>query len=144
MKVDADNYEQLRAWFVRVVPEILPADLVTPQSDPVNCLDQLAAHSATKARAGLAMALGDIIEATSGWPAAQVAEIDGRLEREGLPTLTQMRVRFSTALQRVIKRGSIRGHAEYYAVRNAAELTKDHESPLWKLISAYEARVTRD
>jgi hypothetical protein len=142
MKIDADNYEQMRAWFARLVPETLPTELLTPANDPVSCLDRLAAQSAAKARSGLAMAIGDTIEATGGWPRERVAAIDDQLVREGLPSLTAVRLRFSKVIHRVVGRGSIKNDAEYYAVRDAVELAHDDQEPLWKLLSAYEARLT--
>jgi hypothetical protein len=141
MKVDAQNYEQMRAWFARLVPETVPADLLTPENDPVGCLDQLAVRSPAKARSGLAMAIGDTIEATEGWPGERVAAVDHLLEREGLPSLTEMRLRFSKVIRRVVGRGSIKNEVEYYAVRNAAELTKNGQEALWKLLATYEGRA---
>jgi hypothetical protein len=140
MKVDAENYEQFRAWFARLVPETLPAGLLPPENDPVSCLDQLASRSPAKARSGLAMAVGDVIETTDSWSASKVADIDSRLGRDGLPTLTEMRLRFSKVIRRVIKRGAVKTDVEYYALRNAAELTD--EAALWELIAAYEARAS--
>ena len=87
------------------------------------------------------MAVGDTIEATEGWPRDRVALIDNELVREALPSLTAVRLRFSKVIHRVIRRGSIKNDVEYHAVRNAAELAHDDQEPLWKLLSAYEARL---
>jgi hypothetical protein len=141
MKIDAQNYEQMRAWFARLVRETIPVHLLTPENDPVQCLDQIAAKWPAKARSGLAMAIGDTIEATERWPRDRVAAIDNELALEGLPSLTAMRLQFSKAINRVVRRGSIKDEAEYYAVRNAAELAQDDQQPLWKLLSEYERRL---
>src|SRR3954447_8390556 len=121
MKIVADNYEQMRAWFARLVRETIPAELLTSDNDPVSCLDRLAAQSPAKARSGLAMAVGDTIELTEGWPRDRVAAIDNELVREGLPSLTTVRLRFSKVIHRVVRRGSINNDPEYYAVRSAVE-----------------------
>lgn len=142
MKINADNYEQMRAWFARLVPETLPIELLTPDNDPVSCLDRLAVQSLAKARSGLASAIGDTIEATGRWPRDRVAAIDKELVGEGLPSLTAVRLRFSKVIHRVIGRGSIKNDGEYYAVRNDVELGHDDQEPLWKLLSDYEARLT--
>ena len=142
MKVDAHNYEQMRAWFARLVPEVFPPDFLTPEADPVSSLDQIAVTSPANARSGLAMAIGDLIEATDGWSVEQIGAIDRVLERESLPTLTSMRLGFSKVIRRVVARGSIKNDVEYHAVRNAAELAKDGAKALWKLLSAYETRAT--
>jgi hypothetical protein len=86
------------------------------------------------------MAIGDTIEATGGWPRDRVAAIDNELVREGLPTLTAVRLRFSKVIRRVVCRGTIKNDVEYYAVRNIAELARDDQEPLRKLLSEYEAR----
>jgi hypothetical protein len=142
MKITADDYEQMRAWFARLVRETIPTDLLTVANDPVSCLDRLAAQSPAKARLGLAMAVGDTIEATEGWPRDRVALIDNELARDALPSLTAVRLRFSKVIHRVVRRGSIKNDVEYQAVRNSAELAHDDQEPLWKLLSAYEARLT--
>lgn len=142
MKIDAQNYEQLRAWFTRLVPEVFPAHLLTPETDPVGTLDGLAARSPAKARAGLAMAINDMIEAAECWPVEKVVAIDDVLERDGLPGLSEMRLRFSKVVRRVVARGSIKNDVEYYAIRNAAELANDGQDTLWKLLALYEARAT--
>jgi hypothetical protein len=131
----------MRAWFARFVPETIPAELLNAETDPVACLDSLAAKSSAKARLGLTMALNDTIESTSRWAPERVAAMDQSLERDGLPSLTQMRIRFSKAIQRVVARGTIKNDAEYYAVRNAVELVPEQQVDLLKLLAAYEKRV---
>ena len=141
MKIDAQNYDRMRAWFASLVPETVRTDLLTADTDPVRCLDRVAAESPAKARSGLAMAISDTLEATEGWPSERVAAIDDMLVREGLPSLTEMRLRFWKGIRRVVGRGSIRNDVEYYAVRNAAELAKDGQEALWRLLAAYEGRL---
>jgi hypothetical protein len=141
MKIDADNYNQMKAWFDRLVPETVPADLLTPEAHPIACLEQIEARWPAKARTGLAMAIGDTIEQTDGWPLEKVAAVDELLASDDLPTLTEMRVRFSKVIQRVLSRGSIKNGVEYYAARNAAELANDSHADLWKLLAAYEERA---
>lgn len=143
MKVDAENYEQMKAWFARLVPETIPADFLTPETHPVACLEQIEARWPGKARSGLAMAIGDTIEQTDGWPREKVAMLDRHLMSEGLPTLTEMRLRFSKVIRRVVSRGSINNDVEYYAVRNAAELGSEDGEALWPLLAAYEGQPSR-
>jgi hypothetical protein len=142
MKVDAHNYEQMRAWFARLVLQTFPTDLLTPENDPVGCLDQIAIRTPAKACSGLAMAIDDIIEATDAWPTQKVEALDRLLEREGLPKLTEMRLRFSKIIRRVVARRSIKNDVEYYAVRSAAELPHDDAEALWKLLAAYEEQAS--
>ena len=52
-----------------LVRETVPTQVLATENDPVSCLDRLAAQSSRKARrSGRAMAVGDTIEATEGWP----------------------------------------------------------------------------
>jgi hypothetical protein len=142
MKVDAGNYEQMRAWFARLVPATFPADLLTAENDPVDCLDKIADRTPAKARSGLSVAINDVIEATDGWPYEKVESLDRLLEQERLPTLSEMRLRFSKVVRRVVARGSIKDEVEYHAVRNAAELQHDDAEALWKLLAAYEVQAS--
>jgi hypothetical protein len=143
MKIDAQSYEQMKAWFARMIPETILPELITPETHPVACLEAIEARWPAKARDGLTMAIGDTIEQTDGWSPERVAATDEILASDGLPTLSEMRVRFSTVIKRVVNRGSIKNDIEYYAVRNAAELTQDGGQDLWPLLSAYEHSQAR-
>jgi hypothetical protein len=87
------------------------------------------------------MAINDIVEMTDDWAQERVAATDIALRERDLPTLTEMRGRFSKLVQRALRRGSIKDEVEYQAVRNAAELVDG--SPLWPLLAIYEVRLTR-
>lgn len=89
------------------------------------------------------MAIGDTIEQTDCWSPARVAEADEILASDGLPTLSEMRVRFSKVIKRVVNRGSIKNDIEYYAVRNGAEVAQDGGQDLWPLLTAYEQSQAR-
>ena len=143
MKITPANFELMRRWFACVVPEVFPAAISNPEIDPTVHLEKLAATSPSNARRGLLMAIGDMIEATDCWSITRVTEIDRMLDRAGLPSLSEVRAKFSKVLRRVITRGSITSEAEYYAVRNAAEMTNHDERALWELLTAYEAQRSK-
>jgi hypothetical protein len=143
VKIDARNYEQMKAWFAHMAPQTIAPELMTAEIHPIACLEQIESRWPGKARNGLAMAIGDTIDMTEGWPLARVAETDGLLASDGLPTLPEMRVRFSKVIRRVLTRGSIKNDVEYYALRNAVELTREGGEELWSLLSAYEAQQGR-
>jgi hypothetical protein len=138
MRIGADDYERMRAWFETIAPELF-ADLPA-EADPLAALDSLAATSPARAREGLAMAVGDIVEMTHAWPRAKVAALDARLRSKGLPTLTEIRARFSRAVARALRRGRISDEAEYHALRNAAEFDSAQSDALWALLADYEER----
>lgn len=141
MQVDAHDYDRMRAWLAHVARQVLPAGLITPETNPVAVLDRLAAASVAKARSGLAMAVSDLVEMTTGWPDDQVEAMDRDLRDEGLPSLSEVRAQFSKAVHRAVRRGRIKDDTEYYTVRNAAELGGQSQEQLCALLAAYEERV---
>jgi hypothetical protein len=141
MQIETSEYERLRSWFRYMVPKVFPSDLLTPDTDPVAVLDRMAVKTPAKARSGLGMAIGDVVEFTSDWPASDVEACNRELSEMGLPTLTEVQTRFSKLVQRVIRRGRIKSDEEFYALRNAVE-QRDADTPaLWPLLDAYEAKT---
>jgi len=141
MKVQPHDYDRMRAWFAHMVSTTFPSDTIAPDTGPLASLDAIAARSPARARQGLSMAINDLIEMTNGWPTEQVASTDIALVKASLPSLSEMRQRFSKAVQRAVRRGRIKDDVEYYAVRNAVELSGDGQGPLWSLLAAYERSV---
>jgi len=141
MKVQVQDYERMRAWLAHMSRETFPAELMSPEADPIVHLDRLASTAPGKAREGLSMAINDIIEMTDDWAQERVAATDAALRERDLPTLTEMRGRFSKLVQRAVRRDSIKDQVEYYAVRNAAELGNGDQ--LWPLLKTYEERLAR-
>ena len=95
-----------------------------------------------RARKGLSLAIGDIIELTSRWSVSEMASIDAELTDAGLPTLSTIRLRFSKAVGSIIRRGRIRNEAEYYLVRNAADVDAERRELLFGLLDTWEASLT--
>jgi hypothetical protein len=137
VQIVSENYERMRGWYAIVSREAL-GKYITTETDPVAALDQLAAKSPAKARQGLSMAVGDLVEMTAAWSKDQVAAVDEKLSADDLPTLSEVRARFSKSVRRAVRRGHIENDVEYYAVRNAAELSSGADE-LWKLLAAYES-----
>jgi hypothetical protein len=140
MKVQPEEYAKMREWFALVSQKAFPPQLME-EAQPTAVLDKLAERSPVKAREGLAVGIGDLIQITNSWSVQDVEAMDAALSEEQLPTLTEMRVRFSKVVGRVVRRGRIISEAEYHAVRNAAELTEASDGPLWKLLADYESAV---
>lgn len=87
------------------------------------------------------MAICDVVDFTSVWPASDVSACDHELSQSGLPTLSEVRARFSKLVQRVVRRGHIKSDDEFYALRNAVEQQGADSAGLWRLLDAYEART---
>lgn len=113
-----------------------------PGSGGVAALNGFEERSIATARKGLAMALGDIVEMTAGFPSADVAAIDTALRAEGGITLTEVRARFWTRVRRILEKGTVRGETDYYALRNVVEaLSEDEQAVGWSLLAAYEEKA---
>jgi len=121
-----------------MVPELVPAPVLTSETDPVTQLDVLASRSPAQARKGLAMAINDMVEATADWTAEEIERIDGMLASEGLASFTEIRLRFSAVVRRAVARRRILNEVEYYAIRNASELTAGEDQSLRKLFADYD------
>jgi hypothetical protein len=141
MRIDPSEYARLRSWFSHMVPKVFPLALLTPDAHPVAVLDRMAVKTPAKARIGLGMAIGDVVEFTSDWSASDVTACDHELSQSGLPTLSEVRARFSKLVQRAVRRGHIKSDDEFYALRNAVEQQGADPASLWPLLEAYEART---
>lgn len=141
MRIDPSEYARLRSWFSHMVPKVFPSDLLNPDTHPIAVLDRMAVKTPAKARSGLGMAIGDVVDFTSDWPSSDVTACDHELLRSGLPTLSEVRARFSKLVRRVVRRGHIKSDDEVYALRNAVEQQGADCAGLWRLLEAYEART---
>lgn len=93
----------MRTWFQLMASEVLLSlSFATPKNDPVACLDAATAKSPAKARQGLGMAINDLLELIDDSVDGKVQELDSALCFNGLPSLTEMRIRFSKTLRRVV------------------------------------------
>ncbi len=141
MRIAASDYERMRAWFALVVPRVFPLELLKPETDPVVALDVIATRSMAKARQGLAVAIGDLVEMASGVDESSIAALDVELSAAGLPAFAEARALFSKGVQRVMRRGRIEDEDEHYAVRNAAEMPGADLEKLRALLGEYEVRL---
>jgi len=141
MRIDQSDYEPLKAflgWMSEHVLEIPPGSA----SNPMAVLEKTKDQSMARARQGLGMAVGDIVEMTDRCSPEQVAMIDAALAADGLWTLSHVRARFGREIRAILKRGSVRGESDYYALRNAVETLPDSEqAEAWQMLAAFEAKA---
>jgi hypothetical protein len=140
MNITPDEYSELRAWLAHFIERAMPGvSSLGADVSPIALLDRLAATSPAKARQGLAMAINDSVETSAEWPQSEVESFDRDMRDAGLFTLSEMRLRFSAQVKRVVRRGSIRTEVEFYAIRNAVDIVPEQDKPgLWRLIDDYQ------
>jgi len=111
-----DEHEQLRGFSLAVL-----AHLGMPSSE-----ESLEPIRATTSLRGLREAARDMVEMCEDLAADQVAALDARLERDGLPTLSRMRDRRYWSLLAVLSRGRIRSDDEFRLLNS---FVSDVDSP---------------
>lgn len=136
MKISADSYPTMRAWLATVAPYLFPD--VSADADPVRALDRIAETSMPNARRGLSMAIGDIVDMTDSWPNREIMSLDAELATIGLPTLSAMRAQCSKAVRAILRRGRIKSEAEYYLIRNAADIDPERSKALFDLLATWD------
>lgn len=141
MQIYPEEYEALRGWLSHMVRLAMPDVVPGSDIDPIVVLDRFARTSPAKARKGLSMAIGDIVEMTSDWPLDRIVEVDRQLSDAELPSLSAVRAKFSKALAKIVRKGVIANDTEFHLVRNAAEMTGDHQQVLLNLVEAYEGKA---
>ncbi|WP_157080960.1 hypothetical protein [Novosphingobium naphthalenivorans] len=142
MRIKADEYADLRDWLAVVSPLVFNLRELPPELSPIATLDGIAEKSPAKAREGLSMAIGDIVEMTNMWPSHTISGLNEKLADAGLPSFSTVRSRFSQSIQTILRRGKIKNKREYCAVRNAVEESPHNEGALWSLLADYERRIT--
>jgi hypothetical protein len=143
MRVEAADYEGLKgflAWmFGRVIP--LPPNLA-PEDHPLAALERFEVRSKAMARKSLAMAVADIVELTQSQSPKEVLEIDKALRDSALPTLSEVRVRFSRVVGGLLRRGKVRSENEYHMLRNAVEmLAAEQQAKAWDILADFDERA---
>ena len=143
MRIKAEDYEPLKAFFGWVCEHLIPLPESLPlEHRPFAALERLEGQSRAKAREGLGMAISDIMEEFEHLSPEQVAAVDAALKAEGIITFSWVRARFWSKVRSVLQRGMIRNEREYYAVRNVVEaLSQDEQGSVWQMLAAFEGRV---
>ncbi len=144
MTIKAGEYETLRAWSAKYIEHMMPFLVdMPPEVHPIICLDAMALKSASRARQGLAMMIGDFMEDADRLPQEDVARLDAVFSAEGLPTFSAIRLRFMKRIAKILSRGVIHSEVEYHAVRNVVEGTGTgaDQQRLWNLLADFERKT---
>lgn len=140
LTVTAEEYPTLSRWLVAFMRH----DPFVGQ-DGVAVVQQSLAEAGVGARArqGLAMALGDCMEAVATWSPETVAAFNAECASSGLPSLADIQARFWKTIRTILARGHIRSEKEYYALRDAAEMMTDEAASreAWHMLWTFEEKL---
>lgn len=142
-KIAPEEYDSLKAFFVAWEDRFPPSVPLEPQHYPVVVLESFEKKSMSKARLGLGLALGDILEDSWHFSPDEAAEIDRDFASRGIVTLSELRRRNSRQFRSVLKRGKIRSEEEYYLIAGilasfTTDATDDERRRLDGMIAVYE------
>jgi hypothetical protein len=117
-----------------------------PESHPLIVAAEIEKKSMSNAKKGLQMAINDIIENTSDWPPAAIAEADAKFAQAGTYTLSELRARYSRKYSSILKRGVIRSEVEYYFLKGiydggSIEVGAAEAEQIAAMLCAYENKV---
>ena len=142
-----DDYELMKKFVINFLEWYYLKDLPSPAESPAEFIAKLEKKSLSKAKAGLRMSLNDIVEITCAeWTPAQISEADKRFFEAGLPTLSQLRLRYSRQYSKIIKAGAINNEIEYYIAKGvrdgwSSQLAPSEVAKLDAMLNTYENRV---
>jgi hypothetical protein len=112
------EYFELKVFFAVFVERYIQRPGLPEEFHPIAVLEAQEKKAPSRAFAGLRMAVYDCIAISSEWPQSQVAALDADLRKNGILTLSQVRMRFCKRYAAVCKRGRINDEVEYYLVQN--------------------------
>jgi len=142
-----NDYELMKKFVINFLEWYYPKDLPPPEESPAEYIAKLEKKSLSKTKAGLRTSLNGIVELTCAeWTPAQMHEADKRFLEAGLPTLSQLRLRYSRQYSKIMKAGVIDDEVEYYIVKEvrdgwSSQLPPSEVAKLDIMIDFYENRV---
>ncbi|MDA8523440.1 hypothetical protein [Acidovorax sp. NCPPB 4044] len=141
-----DDYRTLKIfidkhfeWYAKKYP-------TTPAGLPSEFLEQIERKSAANAKAGLQMAIDDIVEETAEWQPVEVADADARFLAAGTFTLSEVRRRYSKKYLQLLKCGEIRSETEYYLLKGISaggsiEPGAAENKQIEEMLAAFEEKI---
>lgn len=143
MKIAANDYDLLRRWAASFLEWVKPfGENIADDIHPITILDQMASQAPARARQGLALMISDLLEDSASLTTTEIQTPDQKFADADLPTLSNLRMRFSKTIARIVKRGAIISDSEYYFVRSSIENAANRNAgQLWQLIAAYEEKI---
>ena len=101
MQVKLDDYEELKAFYVRLLEIETEIEFGRPgrsvwdvSINPLTALQQIEAESKSKALRGLVQGIRDSLDTARHWNDEQLRRADAYLQRHGVPTLSEAQQRY--------------------------------------------------
>jgi hypothetical protein len=94
------DYAKMKDFLSFYAERYLKADGLAPDEQPVACLEALEKKSMKLASNGLRQAIHDCVEMSLHFDHAEVEKFDSQLRSRGIITLSELRRRYSKAMQR--------------------------------------------
>ena len=106
--------------------------------------EKLLIDAQTMTPAALREAVSDCMDMSLQFTPMEVAKFDSELRLHDIPSLSELRRRYSRHYARVLKRGRIEDETEYYLLRNVlfdpSEKAEGEREQLETLIAAFEGK----
>jgi hypothetical protein len=140
-----EDYENLKKFLGFYLDWFLPK-AGKPEDHPLIFIAEVEKKSRANARRGLMMAISDFVEMSSDWTPEQVAAADKRFLENGVPSLSEIRAKYSKKYLQILKRGQIKSLQEYYLVKGVLdgggiEPGAGEGEKLASMLASYELRV---
>lgn len=136
-----EDYLKLKESYAHLFTLLFPVFDMAPEKHPIAVLESMEKSAPSRARKGLEMAIGDMLEMTSGWSLEKVATLDKQLDLTDAFNLSQLRRRFSKKYAGILKRGKIRNIEEYYLLKGVLDgvsIEPEESANLTQLLSDFE------
>jgi hypothetical protein len=149
-KLSLEEYENLKKFFICYVDWFIPINQKSTrlEDQPLEFLGRLEKTSMTNAKKGLQMAINDLVEMSSDWKPDQIATADQKFAQNQLPTLSEIRRRYSRKYLGLLKRGEIKTEQEYYLLKGIAdggsiEAGANEVGQIDVMLAAYERKLDK-
>jgi hypothetical protein len=106
--------------------------------------EKLLSDAQAQTHDGLREAVSDCMDMSLQFTPMEVAKFDSELRLHDIPSLSELRRRYSQRYAQVLKRGRIEDETEYYLLRNvlfdAGENADEKREQLEQMIAVYEKK----
>ena len=125
LKITDDNYRHYKEVFTtlwRSQANLMKLEY-NSEHDPIFILSNWEQKSMSLAKRGLQEGLRDGLTMSLDLPATSKKDLNSELERKGLPNLAQLTIQIKDTQLKVLKRGRIKNHDEYYIIKEFLDNT---------------------